>query len=237
MIQASICTIGDEILIGQVVDTNSSRIARALGEAGIPVRSMISVGDERGAILDALKRELSHSSIVITTGGLGPTKDDITKDVLLTLSGSTTMVENAAQKEIVEKILSSRGLQVLESNRRQAWVPDRCEVIPNRLGTAPIMSFTAGNGSVLYALPGVPHEAEGALPDILSHIRRRFAINDICHRNVMVYGLAESALSELIAPWEDALPPEIHLAYLPDPLKGIRYAFPYTAARQIKRTP
>ena len=222
MIQASVCTIGDEILIGQVVDTNSSRIARALGEAGIPVRSMLSVGDSREAILDALRRELSKSSIVITTGGLGPTKDDITKDVLGELSGSTRMVENPQQREIMEQILSSRGLQVLESNRRQAWVPERCEVIPNMLGTAPIMSFTADNGSVLYALPGVPHEATGALPDVLEHIRRRFAINDICHRNVMVYGLAESALSELIAPWEDALPPEIHLAYLPDPLKGIR---------------
>ena len=222
MIQASVCTIGDEILIGQVVDTNSSRIARALGEAGIPVRSMVSVGDSREAILDALRRELSQSSIVITTGGLGPTKDDITKNVLGELSGSTRMVENPEQKQIMESILSSRGLQVLESNRRQAWVPERCEVIPNRLGTAPVMSFTADNGSVLYALPGVPHEAAGALPDVLAHIRGRFGINDICHRNVMVYGLAESALSELIAPWEDALPPEIHLAYLPDPLKGIR---------------
>ena len=222
MIQASICTIGDEILIGQVVDTNSSRIARALGEAGIPVRSMVSVGDSREAILDALKRELSASDIVITTGGLGPTKDDITKDVLAELSGSTGMVENQQQWEIVEKILSSRGLQVLESNRRQALVPDRCGVIPNKLGTAPIMTFTADNGSVLFALPGVPHEAAGALPDVISAIRSHFTLNDICHRNVMVYGLAESALSELIAPWEDALPKEIHLAYLPDPLKGIR---------------
>ena len=222
MIQASVCTIGDEILIGQVVDTNSSRIARALGEAGIPVRSMVSVGDRREAILDALRRELASSDIVITTGGLGPTKDDITKDVLGELSGSTRMVENPEQREIMEKILSSRGLEVLESNRRQAWVPERCEVIPNKLGTAPVMTFTADNGSVLYALPGVPHEAMGAMPDVLAHIRGRFALNDICHRNVMVYGLAESALSELIAPWEDALPPEIHLAYLPDPLKGIR---------------
>lgn len=222
MIQASICTIGDEILIGQVVDTNSSNIARDLGEAGIPVRSMVTVGDRREAILDALRRELASSSIVITTGGLGPTKDDITKDVLGELSGSTRMVENTQQMEIVERILSSRGLQVLEINRRQAWVPERCEVIPNKLGTAPIMTFTADNGSVLYALPGVPHEAMGAMPDVLRHISGRFALNDICHRNVMVYGLAESALSELIAPWEDALPPEIHLAYLPDPLKGIR---------------
>jgi len=222
MIQASICTIGDEILIGQVVDTNSSNIARALGEAGIPVRSMVTVGDRREAILDTLKRELASSNIVITTGGLGPTKDDITKDVLCELSCSTRMVENPQQMEIVDRILSSRGLQVLEINRRQAWVPERCEVIPNKLGTAPIMTFTADNGSVLYALPGVPHEAMGAMPDVLRHIRGRFALNDICHRNVMVYGLAESALSELIAPWEDALPPEIHLAYLPDPLKGIR---------------
>ena len=222
MIQASICTIGDEILIGQVVDTNSSLIARALEEAGIRVRNMVSIGDDRDEILSTLRREAAQNSIVITTGGLGPTKDDITKAVLGELSGSTAMVEDPRQSEIVKRILASRGLDMLEINRRQAFVPDTCKVIPNKLGTAPIMVFSLEGGATLYALPGVPHEAAGAIPDIIADIKGRYTLTDIFHRSIMVYGMAESALSELIAPWEDALPADMHLAYLPDPLKGIR---------------
>jgi len=242
MIQASICTIGDEILIGQIVDTNSSRIARALGEAGIRVRQMLSIGDDLEQIRDSLLNELENSDIVICTGGLGPTKDDITKQALCSLSGSTSLVENKEQKAIVESILRSRGLDKLRSNMNQAMVPDRCEVIPNRLGTAPIMTFCYKGRSRLYSLPGVPFEAEGALADVVEHIRSSFPETlgkmNICHRNVMVYGMAESALSEFIAPWEDALPEDIHLAYLPDPLKGIRLrlsTYSGTASEQIPR--
>ena len=226
MIKASICTIGDEILIGQIVDTNSSRIARALGEAGIRVGTMLSIGDDLDRIESALREELENNDIVICTGGLGPTKDDITKVALSRLSGSKAMVENPEQKAIVEEILRSRGLDKLRSNISQAMVPENCEVIPNKLGTAPIMTFSYKGWSRLYSLPGVPFEAEGALVDVVDHIRRSFPETlgklSICHRNVMVYGIAESALSELIAPWEDALPEDLHLAYLPDPLKGIR---------------
>jgi len=222
MIEASVCTIGDEILIGEVVDTNSSRIARALEEIGLHVSRMISVGDEKEAILSTLRKESEGGRIVITTGGLGPTKDDITKDVLCELSRSKKLVENPEQARITKMILHSRGLDSLEINKLQAYVPENCEVIPNRLGTAPIMAFSLEGGSTLYAMPGVPHETEAALPDVIAHIRNRYSLTDICHRSVMVYGLAESALSELIAPWEDALPRELHLAYLPDPLKGIR---------------
>ena len=225
MIHASICTIGNEILIGQVVDTNSSRIASALEEAGIRVTRMVSFGDDRDEILNNLRNELTQSDIVITTGGLGPTKDDMTKAVLAELSGSTGYVEHAGQLAIIHDILHSRGLDMLEINRAQALVPDRCEVIENRLGTAPVMVFRFPADSfnaTLYALPGVPFEAVGAIPDIMQDIRAHYPLTNILHRSLMVYGLAESALSELIAPWEDALPDEMHLAYLPHPLTGIR---------------
>jgi len=225
MIHASICTIGNEILIGQVVDTNSSRIAAALEEAGIRVTRMVSFGDDRAEILNNLRNELTQSDIVITTGGLGPTKDDMTKAVLAELSGSTGYVEHAGQLAIIHDILHSRGLDMLEINRAQALVPDRCEVIENRLGTAPVMVFRFPADSfnaTLYALPGVPFEAVGAIPDIMQDIRAHYPLTNILHRSLMVYGLAESALSELIAPWEDALPDEMHLAYLPHPLTGIR---------------
>lgn len=227
MIHASICTIGDEILIGQVVDTNSAHIASALEEKGIKVERMVSIGDNKEQILNELLSELKRSEIVITTGGLGPTKDDITKAVLAELSLSQGYVTNQAQLAIVHRILSSRGLDVLEINRRQADVPDKAEVIPNELGTAPIMVFRfpearMGHPAVLYALPGVPHEAIGALPAILDDITAHFSPAFIAHRSVMVYGMAESALSEYLAPWEDALPADMHLAYLPNPLLGVK---------------
>jgi nicotinamide-nucleotide amidase len=225
MIQASICTIGDEILIGQVVDTNSSRLAVALEEAGIRVTRMLSIGDDREEILSNLRNELAVNDIVITTGGLGPTKDDITKGVLKTLSGSNGYVEHAGQLAIIQEILHSRGLDMLESNRAQALVPDRCEVIENHKGTAPVMVFRFPEGSfgaTLYALPGVPFEAVGAIPSVLADIRAHYPLEGILHRSIMVFGMAESALSEFIAPWEDSLPGDMHLAYLPNPLTGIR---------------
>ena len=223
MTYASIVTIGDEILIGQVVDTNSSRLALALEEAGIRVRRLLSIADDGAAIEETLLRELSRNDIVISTGGLGPTKDDITKAALARLSGSRRFVEHPGQLEMVRKILHGRGLDVLPSNLAQAQVPETAEVIVNRLGTAPVMVFrnVAGHGT-LYALPGVPHEAEGAIPDVMADIRAHFPLQDIRHRNLMVAGIAESALSERLAPWEDALPEDMHLAYLPDPLTGIR---------------
>ena len=223
MLTASICTIGDEILIGQVTDTNSGNIARALEEAGIHVRSMVSVGDAPEAIEDALRREIDLSDIVITTGGLGPTKDDITKAVLARFSGSNGYREDPGQLEMVHKILRGRGLDVLPINLAQAQVPEKAEVIVNKLGTAPIMVFRSLLGkATLYALPGVPHEAVGAIPGILEDILAHFKPGSIIHRNIMVYGMAESALSEKIAPWEDALPSNMHLAYLPNTLTGIR---------------
>lgn len=227
MIKASICTIGDEILIGQVIDTNSSHISQALESAGIKVDKMISVGDDHDMIIDSLEKELQKNGIVIVTGGLGPTKDDITKKVLSELSGATTWKTDERQLEIVHKILSARGLDILDINIAQASVPDTCEVIPNRLGTAPIMVFRFpesryGHRATLYSLPGVPYEAIGSLNDVIKDIKANNNISDICHKTVMTFGLAESALSKKIEDWEDSLPAGMHLAYLPNQLTGVR---------------
>ena len=221
MTHASICTVGDEILIGQIVDTNSSRIARALGEIGIQVGRMVSIGDRHEAIVHNIRQEMEAHEIVITTGGLGPTKDDITKTAIAEISGSDGYTLHEGQLAIVRRILASRGLDMLENNRAQALVPNRCEVIPNPLGTAPVLVYR-GPRATLYCLPGVPHEAAGVLPEVLADIRRHQRLESITHRHVMVYGWAESALSEKIAPWEDALPAGMKLAYLPNPLTGIR---------------
>ena len=224
MIYATIVTIGDEILIGQVLDTNSQQLARALEENGIHVARMASIGDKKEEIAQTLLAELSAADIVISTGGLGPTKDDITKAVLAQISGSKCFVEHPGQLEMVHKILRSRGLDVLPSNLAQAQVPDKADVIVNQLGTAPIMVFRdmPGSGHTLYSLPGVPHEAVGAIPSVLEDIRAHQPLSQILHRSIMVYGIAESALSEKLAPWEDALPADMHLAYLPNTLTGIR---------------
>ena len=223
MVEALVCTIGDEILIGQVIDINSSRLALALEEAGIHVKRMVSIGDTREEIASVISDALSRHAVVITTGGLGPTKDDITKAVLGQISGSKGYVVHPGQLEMVHRILESRGLDILASNLAQAQVPDTAEVIVNKLGTAPIMVFrNVRGGGTLYALPGVPHEAAGAIPEVVEDIRKHQPLGSILHRNIMVYGIAESALSEQISPWEDALPADMHLAYLPNPLTGIR---------------
>ena len=227
MTSASICTIGDEILIGQVVDTNSSNISLALNSLGIKVTRMLSIGDDHEAIVSNLENELMCNDIVIVTGGLGPTKDDITKKALADLSHATGYMTDAAQLEIVRRILSSRGLDILDINIAQASVPNTCKVIPNKLGTAPIMVFSFpedrfGHKATLYSLPGVPFEAIGALNDILEDIKSNYSLSDIYHKTVMTFGIAESALSKLIEPWEDSLPEDMHLAYLPNALTGVR---------------
>ena len=227
MTTASICTIGDEILIGQIVDTNSSHISRALNSLGIRVTRMLSIGDDHDIIIEGLKSELEKNDIVIVTGGLGPTKDDITKQAIAELSGTDTFKTDDRQLEIIHRILSSRGIDILDINIAQASVPETCEVIPNRLGTAPVMVFRFpeerfGHKATLYSLPGVPFEALGALDDIKEDIRNHFDISDIYHKTVMTFGIPESSLSKMLDEWEDALPEDMHLAYLPNPLTGVR---------------
>ncbi|MBE6218046.1 MAG: CinA family nicotinamide mononucleotide deamidase-related protein [Bacteroidales bacterium] len=225
--EASICTIGDEILIGQITDTNSSHISRALNSLGIKVTRMTSIGDDHTDIINSLADELKRNDIVIVTGGLGPTKDDITKKALADLSGSSSYKTDERQLEIIHRILSARGLDVLDINLAQASVPETCDVIPNRLGTAPIMVFRFpedrfGHPATLYSLPGVPFEALGALDDIRNDIRKHYETADIYHKTVMTFGIAESALSKMLDEWEDSLPADMHLAYLPNPLTGVR---------------
>ena len=222
MIKASICTIGDEILIGQIVDTNSSMISRGLGELGIEVTRMLSISDNHKEIVESLRSEMQRNDIVIVTGGLGPTKDDITKPALAELFGCTQWKMVDAQLEIIKEILHSRGLDVLDINVDQAKVPACCQPILNHYGTAAIMAFHTEEGKSLYSMPGVPHETMNALPDVLADIKSRYAAGCIVHRTIMTYGMAESALSKLIAPWEDALPSDMHLAYLPNTLTGVR---------------
>lgn len=227
MTRASICTIGDEILIGQVVDTNSSHISSALDRIGVKVTRMVSIGDDHDSIVSCLRNELTNNHIVVVTGGLGPTKDDITKKALATLSDTGTYKIDERQLEIIHHILSSRGLDVLDINIAQASVPETCRVIPNRLGTAPVMVFDFpeekfGHKAVLYSLPGVPYEAIGALDEILKDIRSGFPLSDIRHRTIMTFGIAESALSKMIEEWEDMLPDGMHLAYLPNQITGVR---------------
>lgn len=235
MATASICTIGDEILIGQIIDTNSSKISKELNSLGIEVRYMFSIGDNRSEIISQLQRCLEETDIVIVTGGLGPTKDDITKDALKTLFGAEGYVESRQQMEIIERILTARGIALIDTNRAQALVPDNCVVIPNRLGTAPCMAFhtevrsspfygSSENHHLahLYSLPGVPFEAIGLLPDIMKDIKEHFELEEITHHTIETFGIPESTLAKMIEQWEDSLPDNIHLAYLPNPTIGVR---------------
>ena len=226
-ITASVCTIGDEILIGQIVDTNSSAIATALNEIGVKVRRMISIADDREQILTSLENELKDNEIVIVTGGLGPTDDDITKPALAELCGCSTYRTDERQLDVVKSILHSRGLDLLDVNIAQAKVPEACEVIVNRKGTAPIMVFPFGkerygHQARLYSMPGVPFETLAALPEVMEDIKANFECGTITHRTVMTFGMAESALSKRIADWEHSLPEGVHLAYLPNTLTGVR---------------
>lgn len=242
MNQASICTIGDEILIGQVVDTNSSHISQALNSLGIKVSRMVSIGDDHDSIISFLDEELAGNDIVIVTGGLGPTKDDITKKALADLSGAGSYKTYERQLEIIRRILSSRGIEALDINLAQAAVPDTCEVIPNKLGTAPVMVFRFpeeryGHNATLYSLPGVPFEAIGALPDVVNDIKEHYSISDIFHKTVMTFGIPESVLAKTIEDWEDALPEDMHLAYLPNPITGVRLRLSiYGGTRETEET-
>ncbi len=227
MITASVCTIGDEILIGQITDTNTADIARALNQAGVRISRKVSIGDSREEIISFLTEELKTNDIVITTGGLGPTMDDLTKQALFELSGAKGWYKDERQAEINREILHSRGLDSLGNNAMQAMVPDTASVIINKVGTAPILVFSLSgprfpHNPVLYAMPGVPHETLAALPGVMDDIRSRFRLSAICHRSIMTYGIAESALEEKISPWVESLPEDMHLAYLPNTLTGVR---------------
>ncbi len=214
--QATILTIGDEILIGQIVDTNSVSISKHLNSAGIVVRERLSIGDDREQIIQSVERSLEKSEILIITGGLGPTKDDITKKTLCDLFGGELRYDEAVG-EHVRSMLEKRGVAFNELNRGQALVPDCCTVLFNRHGTAPGMWFER-EGRVVISLPGVPFEMEHLMTEeVMPRLKGRFSLRSIVHRTLITSGLAESMLAERIAPWEDALPAYLKLAYLPNP--------------------
>ena len=217
MIKASIITIGDEILIGQIVDTNSVSIARQLNTAGITVGEKLSIGDDAAQITDTLTRALTLSKVVIITGGLGPTKDDITKHTLAKFFRST-LVKNESVAEHVCRMLTARGIEYNELNQSQALVPECCTVLHNAHGTAPGMWFETEDGAVVISLPGVPFEMEHLMEDeVMPRLKEHFALHANIHRTMITSGLPESMLAERISAWEDALPEHIKLAYLPSP--------------------
>lgn len=216
MIKATIITIGDEILIGQIVDTNSVSIAKRLNAAGITVEEKLSIGDDAEQIATTLKRAHTQSQIVIITGGLGPTKDDITKHTLARIF-SSQLIENKAVAEHVEKMLAVRGIAFNALNRSQAMVPECCTVLFNHHGTAPGMWFEEGD-HVTISLPGVPFEMEHLMEDeVMPRLKAHYSLHANIHRTMITSGIAESILAERIAEWEDALPKGVKLAYLPSP--------------------
>ena len=215
--KATIITIGDEILIGQIVDTNTVSIARHLNGLGIQIAEKCSIGDSREAIVETLDRVVRSSQVVVITGGLGPTKDDITKHTLAAYFGSE-LEYNATEGEHVRQLLERRGIPFTELNRGQAMLPKCCTVLHNAHGTAPGMWFDTPTGGVIISLPGVPFEMEHLMQDeVLPRLKNRFTLQQIVHRTLITRGIPESILAERISAWEDALPEYLHLAYLPSP--------------------
>lgn len=232
--KAEIITIGDELLIGQVVDTNSAWMAQRLNEVGIELHQVTSVHDDRQHILRALDEAFSRADIVLTTGGLGPTKDDITKHVLCEYF-HTTLVEDPAVREHICELYKERP-EVLNCLTATQWqVPASAHILPNRVGSAPIMVFEnicspserSLNSSeaftkLLISMPGVPYEmqvaiTEQVLPFLESKVEslRSKARGQVIHRTILLAGIPESTLALHIEAWENALPPTMHLAYLP----------------------
>lgn len=217
MIKATIITIGDEILIGQIVDTNSVSIAKHLNAAGITVHEKISIGDTAPQIEQTLARALAQTEVVIITGGLGPTKDDITKFTLAKIF-SSGMHEDKRVADHVRTMLERRGIEYNALNQSQAMVPDCCTVLFNAHGTAPGMWFEDAEGRVTVSLPGVPFEMEHLMEDeVMPRLKAHFALHANIHRTMITAGLPESMLAARIEQWEDALPENIKLAYLPAP--------------------
>lgn len=216
--KTTIIVIGDELLIGQVTDTNSGMIARLMAPHGWEVEQVMTVADDREAIREAVERALDSTPVVLTTGGLGPTKDDITKAVLTDIFGGE-LREDPDVLANVREVVERRGLKLNDLTAAQAIVPTSCRVIQNRVGTAPLMWFERTDGHILVAMPGVPFETrEMFSTEVMPMLLKRFPSPDnIEHRTLVVADISESALATRLAPWESALPPYAHLAYLPKP--------------------
>lgn len=212
---AEIITIGDEILIGQTVDTNSAWIGAELSLIGIRVNRIISISDRREEIMSALDESLERADIVLITGGLGPTSDDITKQTLAEYFKTAMVMNEEVLRDVTER-LSRRGIAMNENNRRQALVPASCKVLSNRTGTAPGMLFTK-NGKMIVSMPGVPHEMKYLMNEhVLPMLAEKFRGKVIIHKNIMTYGTSEARLAERLEErFEKELPANVRLAYLP----------------------
>lgn len=212
--QAEIITIGDEILIGQILDTNSKWIAEELNKIGVSVYQITSIQDDRQHILKAVEEAQSNADIVIITGGLGPTKDDITKSTLAEYF-KDTLVLNEEMVAYIEQLFAKINYPFTEVNRNQALVPSTCIPLKNEFGTAPGMWF-GQNNKVVVSLPGVPVEMKGLMSQsVLPKLKATFKLPFILHKTIITYGMGESMLAAKIEDWENNLPTFIKLAYLP----------------------
>ncbi len=214
-ILAELLTIGDEILFGQIVDTNSQWMSVALDQAGIRVIRKTTVGDQEQEILTAFKEAEQRADIILITGGLGPTSDDLTKPCLAKFFGCELKIHEEALAEVTE-FFKSRGRELTELNRQQAALPECCTKITNPVGTAPGMWFER-NGKVWVSMPGVPHEMKKMMTErVIPRLRQTFTMPVILHKIVRTVGIGESILAERIQSWEKALPEHVKLAYLPN---------------------
>jgi len=215
-VKVEIITIGDEILIGQIVDTNSAWMATELNTAGFELAQITSVHDDANHIIEALEMALKRADVVLFTGGIGPTNDDITKQTLCSYF-DTKLVFNDTVYQNIERLFANRpNYKMNELTKAQAMVPENCTVIQNEVGTAPITWFDKA-GKVVVSMPGVPYEMKRAMSvEIIPRLQNQFDTPVIIHKTVQVYGYTESALALKIAEWESNLPEYIHLAYLPN---------------------
>lgn len=214
IMKASILTIGDELLIGQTIDTNSAWMGAELSSIGFDVQKSISIHDRREDILENLRDAGRDNDVVLITGGLGPTSDDITKQTLCEFFG-TKLVMNEKVLDMITWMLSGRNFPMNENNRRQAEVPESCRVLENATGTAPGMWFEKNN-TIFVSLPGVPYEMKHIMTvHVLPELRKRFVSQAIVHRNIMTFGTFEAKLAEILAQFEAELPGHIKMAYLP----------------------
>jgi nicotinamide-nucleotide amidase len=214
-IVSEIITIGDEILIGQIIDTNSAWIAEKLNLYGIEIRQITSVHDDKEHITEALQKAEKNADLIILTGGLGPTIDDITKSVLCNYF-DTKLIFHKPTFRNIEKLMEKRGIDMNRFNRAQAMVPESCIILPNKVGTAPGLWFEK-NSIVYIALPGIPYEMKHIMENhVLPRLQENRKNRAIFHKTVLTQGLTESILSEKLENWEKSLPHNIKLAYLPD---------------------
>jgi len=212
---AEIITIGDEILIGQIIDTNSVFIAKELNKIGVSIHQITSIEDESNHILTTLSEAQKRANIVIITGGLGPTKDDITKKCLCEFFNDNLVKDEAVLAHVEELFKKYIDTPISDLNRMQALVPSKAEILTNKYGTAPGM-WLKKEDTVFISMPGVPYEMKALMQDeVIPRIRQRFKRPFIQHKTVLTFGMGESTIAEKIASWEEALPPHIRLAYLP----------------------